>query len=554
MTFELGLAALWTDRRGTISIASAAVLPMVIACAALAVDLGSVYLERRTSQSIADLAAINAAAYPDTATAAARATLSANQLASVKELIVTKGHYSPDPAVAPFSRFKPGIEPFNAVRVEFANDARLYFASAFRSRLPEYRVSATASIANRAMYSVGTRLAAVRDGLANQVLSSLVGTQISLSAMDYQALIDANVRIDDALNAVSGELNLTGASYDKVIDSKISLALFGRALSEAAERSGDKVTEAALTVLANQLADSPRAFELRRILDLGNLGALTSGERTQSLSARLNAFDMLRAAAMVANGVHQVAVDLRLDVPGISRASLSIAIGERQQFSAFAAVGEPGSHVRTAQLKLRLVVEIGGSGLLAATSIRLPLYVEAAYADAKLADVVCDAGRGGPRAAVAVQPGVARAAIAEVSDSQLNGSSRGFKLTRARIVTTPLAAVTGLSEIAAGNLSATTLEFSEDDVDSGRVRRVETTDALSSLLTSLLTRLDLDVHALGLGLGLPALEKAVASQLLAVAAPLDGALHTILATLGVHLGEADVRVHAIGCAGAVLID
>lgn len=543
----------WRDRRGSISIAAAAALPMIVGCAALAVDMGSIYLERRTSQSIADLAAINAAAYPDDAEAAARATLAANRMPAVKELVVIKGHYVPDPAVAPFSRFKPGVEPFNAVRVEFAHDARMYFASVFRADPPEYRVSATASMASKAMFSVGTRLAAVRDGVGNQILSALIGTRVSLSAMDYEALVNANVRVDDALNALSGELDMTGASFDKVLDTKVTLAQFSRALAVAAQRSNDPAAPA-LGTLAGQLAGSPRRFEPRSILDLGTLGTLTTGERAQGLAANLNAFDMLRTAAVIANGTNQVAVDLKLDIPGVSRLILTVAIGERQQYSALAAVGEAGSRVRTAQLKLRLVAEIGGSGPLAAATLRLPIYVEAAYADASLADVHCDADGGNPRAAVAVKPGVARAAIADVTDTQLASGGRGFRLSRARIVTTPIAAVTGLSVIEAGSLSPTVLEFTQDDVDSGRIRRAETTDVISSLVTSLLTRLDLDVQALGLNLGLPALEKATIAQLMAVARPLDDVLQTLLATLGVHLGEADVRVHSIRCGAAVLVD
>jgi len=541
----------WADRKGSISITAAVALPMIVGCTALAVDMGSIYLERRTSQSIADLAAINAAAYPDDAEAAARATLAANSLPRVKELIVIKGNYVPDPAVAPFSRFKPGVEPFNAVRVEFANDARMYFASVLRAKAPEYRVSATASMANKAMFSVGTRLAAVRDGLANRILSSLVGTSVSLSAMDYEALVNANVRIDDVLNALSGELDITGASFDKVLDAKVTLAQFSRALALAAEGSNDPAATA-LSNLARQLAGSTRRFEPRSILDLGTLGGLTTGEGTQGLSATLSAFDMLRAAAVMANGKNQVAVDLKLDIPGVSRAILTIAIGERQQYSALAAVGEPGSRVRTAQLKLRLVVEIGGTGPLAAATLRLPLYVEAAHADARLAEVACDADGGSPRAAVAVKPGLARAAIADVTDAQM--SLPGFRLSRARIVTTPVATITGLAVIEASNLTPTTLEFTQDDVDAGRVRRAETTDVMESLVTSLLTRLDVDVDVLGLNLGLPNLKQAAVSQLQAVARPIDDTLQTILSTLGVHLGEADVRVHTIRCGGAVLVD
>jgi uncharacterized membrane protein len=44
----------------------------------------------------------------------------------------------------------------------------------------------------------------------------------------------------------------------------------------------------------------------------------------------------------------------------------------------------------------------------------------------------------------------------------------------------------------------------------------------------------------------------VMSILRPIAAPLDQVIHSLLTTLGVHLGEADVRVHGIRCGTAVL--
>ena len=57
----------------------------------------------------------------------------------------------------------------------------------------------------------------------------------------------------------------------------------------------------------------------------------------------------------------------------------------------------------------------------------------------------------------------------------------------------------------------------------------------------------------GIGIGLPAaVANLVKTALNAVAAPLDQLIYSLLTTLGVHLGEADVRVHGIRCGTAVL--
>jgi len=59
---------------GSIAVLSAAVLPLSIGALALAVDMGSLYIERRQAQSAADLAAMAAAADLDNAEAAVAAT------------------------------------------------------------------------------------------------------------------------------------------------------------------------------------------------------------------------------------------------------------------------------------------------------------------------------------------------------------------------------------------------------------------------------------------------------------------------------------------------
>ncbi len=72
-------------------------------------------------------------------------------------------------------------------------------------------------------------------------------------------------------------------------------------------------------------------------------------------------------------------------------------------------------------------------------------------------------------------------------------------------------------------------------------------------MTSLLGNLSLNVQIGGLGLGLPGtVSQLVMSILRPIAAPLDQVIHSLLTTLGVHLGEADVRVHGIRCGTAVL--
>ena len=63
------------DRRGNIAIMGAGCMMLVMVCAALGVDVGTVFVDRRKTQSAADLAAIVAASNLAKAESAARATV-----------------------------------------------------------------------------------------------------------------------------------------------------------------------------------------------------------------------------------------------------------------------------------------------------------------------------------------------------------------------------------------------------------------------------------------------------------------------------------------------
>jgi Flp pilus assembly protein TadG len=67
-----------SDERGNFAIITAGLMMLVIGCAALGVDLGSIFADRRRTQSAADLAAIVAASNLTNATNAAIATVTAN--------------------------------------------------------------------------------------------------------------------------------------------------------------------------------------------------------------------------------------------------------------------------------------------------------------------------------------------------------------------------------------------------------------------------------------------------------------------------------------------
>lgn len=536
------------DNRGAIGAILAVFLGVSLVLCALAVDVGSLYLERRSAQGAADLAAIAAARDLDRAEAAARATLASNGV-SAQSLAVTKGRYDVDPAVASGLRFVPGGLPHNAVRVDVIFPGQLYFAKSLTAA-PDIAVSAVGAADAKAMFSIGSRLAALREGVANALLSGLLGGHVSLSAMDYDALVAADIGLMDFMSALATDVGITAGTYDAVLDANATVAQVLSAAATAARSRGDLRAASALATLLSQASPSA-TVSLRSLMDLGPLGQAAIGAPHAGLSSDVNLMSLVNAAATLANGARQVSVNLGAAVPGLLGLTLDLAIGERPQGSGWVAVGQAGATIRTAQTRLRLVADVGGSGLLAGLRIRLPIYLELASAEARLASVQCNGvgGQGGS-ATIAARPAAVSAWIGDISGS-LSSFGSSLPVSYATLVQAPLLSISAKAFAAMDNVQETDLTFSRSDVDQQVVKTAEVRDYLTSPVSHLLQTADIRVNLLGLGSVL-SIKGALLGILMPVTQLLDPLLASVLELLGLHLGEVDVRVHGIRCGTAVL--
>jgi uncharacterized membrane protein len=542
------------DRRGNVAVISALLLTVIMGFGALGIDLGKVFTDRRKAQSAADLAALSAVSNLNHADEAARATVRSNGYLTETPVVVL-GTYMPDPALAPADRFKPSdAADANAARVTLQTRSELFFGRVLTG-LSDFtiRTSAVASQAAFAEIAIGSRLLKVDGGILNRVLGGLLGAGLSLSAMDYNALFDADIDLFDVLNAVATRAQLRGPTYDSVLDAKVDIGTVLGAVVDAGRAAyGNSPAVRTLDDIAESVQGRTDTFTLGTLFDAGPYRGLPLGEKPK-VGVSASALDLLTAAAQIANGQHQVGAALNVNVPGILGASLKLAVGERPVMSSWVAVGGPGSSVHTAQTRLLLTVRVGGAGSIA--SVTIPIYVEIAAGTAKLTAVQC----GFPNAetstaTLGVQPGIIDAWIGDVSVAQFENFSTPPNPGPANLVDTPVLKVTGRAHATISNMAPQPVTFSYADIQQQTRKTVGTQDFTSSLTARLLGDLQLNANILGLGLGVPqVLTGQVAGILAGATAPIDRLLADVLASLGVGLGQADVWVPVIRCDGAVLV-
>ena len=541
---------------GATAILTALLMTVFLWCGALAVDVASLFLDRRTAQGAVDLAAIAAARDIDNAENLARTVLQDNGIGRIQELRITPGNYRADTATAPEMRFTEGAEPYNAVKVTLRHQAPLYLAGALLG-VESYAVGteAIATATAQGAFSIGSRLARLENGLINAALNGLLGGNIQLTVMDYEALADANIKLFDFMDALATELDIETGTYDTVLQSQAKAGDVLDALANASQQSGHASASAALRTLGAQSNAWDANLPLGALVDLGPYGNLSINTPDPGFSPNLNVMQLVSAAAAIANGDSQVSLNLGAGIPGLAGVQVNLAIGEPPQGSAWFTAGEAGVAVRTAQTRLRLVAQLAPGAVLPGISARIPLYAEVAYAEARLDEVSCGAEPASDATAtVSARPGIAELWLGEVSDSAFGDLSSRPQVRDADLVRLPLLRVEGRAHAAATNTQDTEMTFDLADVEDGTVKRTHTRDTFTTLFASLLGDLDLDISAGGLNLGIsgqvaPALRSALAS----LTPALDGLVTGLLSALGVTLGEADVRMHGIRCDGAVLV-
>jgi uncharacterized membrane protein len=187
--------------------------------------------------------------------------------------------------------------------------------------------------------------------------------------------------------------------------------------------------------------------------------------------------------------------------------------------------------------------------------VNIPIFVQAASAEAKLSSLSCPTSTAAPAVTLSVQPSVGELALGQVDTTTLTNFTQPVSVQPAALVNLLLLQVNGQAQVNIGGADWQTVSFSQSDIAADTVKSVSTNDIAQATAASLLgnTTLSVQLGGFNLGLGSGPVKSAVQSVLTAAAPSLDTLINTLSNVLGVRLGTADVWVNGLRCNNAALV-
>jgi uncharacterized membrane protein len=364
-------------QQGVVAVMAAVMMITLIMFLAVVVDTGRLFLEKRSLQKNADLAALETALLycrDQTMDDADRRSVALDALSADRNDF--KGNFGDEDEDGDIKVslgrvlgggaggrvFTPNSAGENGKAVE-VKLTRTIPASLFQQLWPNspgtitLQADAVAQACEpTAQLTMRSNLATVdssRSELLNSLLGGLLGTTLNLGVGDWQSLLDTNLNLLGYFDALATELNLDAGNYDSVLTADVSVGELLDVAADVAQAAGDTTAVSALGLISLAIPPATPLIALEDMLEI------QSGTEEAGLNTNLQLMQLVQGSIQLANTESGIEANLPIDL-GIVSATLKVRVTEPPMFSA---VGNPelaknnpyggdAIYVRSSQIKV----------------------------------------------------------------------------------------------------------------------------------------------------------------------------------------------------------
>lgn len=374
---------------GAIGLLAAVTLALAVLCMLMVVDSGRLYLEKRSLQRIADMAALEAASRKGHCQASNTAFAYASQSAARNGFTVGEdgralSSYCGVLALDANSRrtFTADSTKTEAIKVIVSHSVPRSIAAgvaAIFDATPtptDIQLSATATaagtppLAKLTLRSTLTTIDSSTAAILNPLIGGLLGGALNLSVASWQGIAGTRLSLFSYLDRLKADLNLTAVGYTSVLASNVAVGQLIQSSINVLQTSGTLGSSA--TILGLQAL---KVAAGSTTVVLGDLIKIQGGTDVAALESDVGLLDLVQSLAQVANKKNGVAASAQINLPGLLQAKTQIKVIEPAQLSAIgdpskinpaiAAADDPNRiYVRTAQMRALVSINLPALGAI----------------------------------------------------------------------------------------------------------------------------------------------------------------------------------------------
>ncbi|MEE4142702.1 pilus assembly protein TadG-related protein [Pseudomonas viridiflava] len=369
-------------QRGAIGLMAALTLVLALLCTLMVIDSGRLYMEKRSLQRIADVAALEAAGRKGTCMTGASAASYATQSAirngftpgsDGRTLVATCGTLSVNTESSRV--FTADATQSQAIQVVVSHPVPRSIAAGIAALFdstpdsPDIQLSATAvaasasPLASLTIRSAAMTIDSAKAAVLNPIVGGLLGGTLNLGVANWQGLVNTDLSLLNYLNRLKLDLNLTAVGYTQVLNTTVSVSQLMQSAINVLDPSGTLNATATIAGLQAIKAAAGATTVL-----LGDLLAVQGSADIAALNTSLRLLDLVQGLAQLANDKNGISAPVQINIPGLAQVTTRIQVIEPPQLSA---IGDPGKidplnpktganriYVRTAQMRALVSINL----------------------------------------------------------------------------------------------------------------------------------------------------------------------------------------------------
>lgn len=367
-------------QRGAIGLMAALTMGLAVLCTLVVVDSGRLYMEKRTLQRVADMAALEAAnrtgICAKTGSASAYALESATRngfTATDSSRTLTTRCGTITTGADSRRSFAIDASKSDAIQVTVSHTVDRSIAAGigamFDPKPTPTGIQLTAvavatpplpPLAQLTIRSTLVSIDSTQGALLNAILGGLLGGTLNVSAVGYQGLADAHINLLDYLNQLALDVGIKAGDYTSLLDTGVSISQLLNTSLKVLPQSSPAVQEAISSLLGVTAIAAGTKIKLQDVF------SVQTGLPQAALNTNLNLFQLVEAFVQVANSNSAAAASIPANLLGLAGATIQLKVIEPPRLSALGnpelakanPTGPNQIYVRTAQIRILISVDL----------------------------------------------------------------------------------------------------------------------------------------------------------------------------------------------------